>query len=305
MAKKASKTTEEPGAISPAPAPTKALVKVSGSRLPVATMTDIYQIGKAFASSGMFGCKNAEQGVMLAMTCHMEGITPMEHHRRYHMIDGTPSMRADAMLAEFRMKGGKHRIIERTQQAAEVELERDGEKQRFRLTWAEAQVEPFVWKKTERGKKPLLKTNYATPRARAQMLWARVVSDGVRAFCPEVNAGVYTPEEVGDFSDRPIDITAEVEANGGPAMHEVPPAPEPAEPPASEPIDTPATSGEATGLYTVMPGGKMDGKPWSEMSEKQLVYVLENYKADVFKQGHKDAINKELDKRKEQADASK
>jgi len=35
------------------------------------------------------------------------------------------------------------------------------------------------------------------------MLWARAVSDGVRALCPEVNTGTYTPEEIADFEELP------------------------------------------------------------------------------------------------------
>lgn len=40
-----------------------------------------------------------------------------------------------------------------------------------------------------------------------QMLWARVVSDGVRAMAPEVVAGYYTPEEL-DESDGDADQSA-------------------------------------------------------------------------------------------------
>jgi hypothetical protein len=130
---------------------------------------------------------------------------------RYHIIHGRLSMRADAMLADFRTKcSGSHKVIERTADAAEIELAIKGSKQvqRFRLTWEEAKQEPFVYvgkeasiiERIQKGawKDLMLKPKYATPRSRCQMLWARVVSDGVRAMAPEVVAGYYTPEEIDD-----------------------------------------------------------------------------------------------------------
>jgi hypothetical protein len=132
---------------------------------------------------------------------------------RYHIIHGRLSMRADAMLADFRTKcGGAHYVIERTPDVAEIELVmkigQQSQIQRFRLTWEEARHEPFVYvgkeasiiERIQKGawKDLMLKPKYATPRSRCQMLWARVVSDGVRAMAPEVVAGYYTPEEIDD-----------------------------------------------------------------------------------------------------------
>jgi hypothetical protein len=36
-----------------------------------------------------------------------------------------------------------------------------------------------------------------------QMLWARVISDGVRTLAPEIVYGIYTPEETQDFEPAP------------------------------------------------------------------------------------------------------
>jgi len=161
-------------------------------------MEFVKNFGTAIYASKMFGCHNPQQGMVFAMACLAEKSNPIAIKRRYHIIGGNLSMRSDAMLAEFRMNhGGTHEIIERTPEAAEIELRKGSQKPyRLRFTWAEAEAEPFVWGKDEKGKK-IIKTNYATPRARMQMLWARVASDAVRSYCPEVNAGVYTPEEMG------------------------------------------------------------------------------------------------------------
>lgn len=161
----------------------------------------IERLGKFFAQSGMFGCDRPEQGMVLAMACLVERRSPIEIKRRYHLQNGDLSMRADAMLAEFRtIKSGKHKIIERTAERAAVELTLDGDTQLFAFTWKEALNEPFVF--TRDGK--TLKKNYATPRARTQMLWARVISEGVHAMAPEIVSGVYTPEELDDPAEKPL-----------------------------------------------------------------------------------------------------
>ena len=155
----------------------------------------VQKLGLSIAKSGMFGCENAEQGHVLAMACLCERKNPIEIARRYNIIQGNLSMKADAMLADFHGLGGNHTIVQRTEHVATIQLSIDGESERFSFSFEEAKQEPFVF-----GKKGQLKTNWATPRLRMQMLWARVVSDGVRAIRPEIVAGVYTPEEVNDFA---------------------------------------------------------------------------------------------------------
>lgn len=150
----------------------------------------------------MFGCEKTEQGMVLAMTCLTERMSPLQFRNTYHLIGGNVTMRSDAMLAKFRILGGKHDIVERSATRAAARLYPiggSGESVVFSFTWEEAQVEPFPWSnKVDKHGNPIPKKNWATPRARMQMLWARVVSDGVRAMAPEINFGVYTPEEHDD-----------------------------------------------------------------------------------------------------------
>lgn len=152
-------------------------------------------IGTAIAKSRFFGADNVDQGIVLALECMKRGLSPLMLQERYHIIEGKLSMRADAMLAEFNRSGGKHRIVSRTEERAEIELEFNGQKYSESFTWEEAKGEPFVY-----GKEQKIKKNWATPRARKQMLWARVVSDSIRALMPGVNSGRYTPEECEDFA---------------------------------------------------------------------------------------------------------
>lgn len=164
-------------------------------------------MGDAIAKSGMFGVAGEKQGIILALECMARRQPILTLTETYHVIHGRLSMKADKMLANFNEFGGKHRIISRTANLATVELNYQGDTQTFSFSWEEAQQEPFVYSGKESEvvaqlqgdrSKLRIKDKYATPRARMQMLWARVISDGVRAMCPQANVGKYTPEEIDD-----------------------------------------------------------------------------------------------------------
>lgn len=184
----------------------------------------IEKIGTFFAKSGMFGCEKTEQGMVLAMACMFERTSPLAIKRKYHLQNGELSMRADAMLADFRgLKSGKHKVIERSDKRAAVELSLDGQSLTFAFSWEDALKEPFVYGKD--GK--TIKRNYATPRARMQMLWARAVSDGVRTMAPEICAGSYTPEEIDDFQPAPEREMLKVSSSASPPKEKTEPKQEP------------------------------------------------------------------------------
>ena len=183
-------------------------------------MAAVNMLGTAIAKSKMFGCPSDDvglnQGRVIAMTCLAERITPFDFLRRYHIMGGKATMQANAMLAEFVRRGGEYEIISATADKAEVLLKKGhGRGQKTftsSITWEEATGEPWPWNNDAANgkvKKRLpdgtinpnaLKTNWATPRARANMLWARAISEGVRRLDCTVNHGVYTPEEVSDYA---------------------------------------------------------------------------------------------------------
>jgi len=161
--------------------------------LPVERMSDLQTVGEAIAASGMFGVKNAASGLVVAATCHQQGITLMEFVRTFHIIEGRPSMRADAMLAEFRKRGGKYRIIENSATKAEAEFAFEGHKYTFSYTIEDAH-------RTGDALKGDGKVKDIWKKRPDDMLWARLVSRSVRRIAPEIVAGLYTPEEVQDFA---------------------------------------------------------------------------------------------------------
>lgn len=179
-------------------------------------MSTMKTFGLTVASSGMFGSLTPAQGEILAMECMVQRLPPMQLALRYHIIGNKLSMKADAMLAEFIEQGGKHKVIARTPEKAEVQLSYQGETQNFAFSAEEAKQEPYYYngkqseilKALAKGGADLAKLelnpNYATPRKRMQMLWSRVVSDGVRTMMPGVNFGRYTPEELGEDEEAEV-----------------------------------------------------------------------------------------------------
>lgn len=201
-------------------------------------------VGDDIAKCGMFGCSTIEQGRILALTCLKKGIDPLSIAERYHIIKGDLSMRSDAMLAGIGQFGGKYRVVRRTADAAEIEITREDDKQRFALTWEEAKAEPFT-----KAKDGSIKENYATPRTRMQMLWARVVSDGVRTMWPEVVTGYYTPEEIADTNGEAIDASFTV-ARQAEAEIDAAPVVDPAQGQSME-IDGPCTADQVATIKTI------------------------------------------------------
>lgn len=167
-------------------------------------MTFADQMAESVAA--LISC-DVRQGRAMAIQMLCEGLNPMQLQRRYHWIQGRPSMRADAMRAEFRMNyGGDFEIVEATGDAAHIKFtDAKGREYPSKITWQDAQREPWPWKKgcgpgTDKTEPSIanLKDNWATPLSRANMLMARATSSALRYICPELVAGVYTPEEMQD-----------------------------------------------------------------------------------------------------------
>ena len=153
------------------------------------------------AASSIMGAP-LDQGPAIALTALCEGYTLVEMRRRYHWIGGRPVMQAAAMLAEFRMNyGGDYEVTKRDAESCEIVFsDAAGRKYETKLTWQECEASrwPWVnWKDHSRG----LKDNWATPLDRKTMMFARLVSDSLKFICPELAAGVYTPEEMLDVDD--------------------------------------------------------------------------------------------------------
>ena len=145
------------------------------------------------------------------------------------------------------------------------------------------------------------------------MLWARCVSDAVRAVCPEVTAGLYAPEEVMDFESievvEPESVTKPAMDAGKGSAQAPAVAPKPAaagkktagrppgaknkkgekrDTPPDEKQEPPAPKVEPASVaktedgsqpdpkmnYTIMPEGKYVNVSFTDFTESQLNTVL-------------------------------
>jgi hypothetical protein len=128
-----------------------------------------------------------------------DGITPLDFIRKYHIIEGRPSMRADAMTAEFRRRGGKVRWLQLGDSGtAEAEFEFEG--QSFKMSFTLDDARRLLGKGKD-GKDRIDKPGGNWEKDPGAMLRARLTSKAIRILAPEIVAGVYTPEEVQDFAE--------------------------------------------------------------------------------------------------------
>lgn len=180
---------------------------------------DIERMATAVAGSGLFGIKTKEQAVALMLIAQAEGLHPAIAARDYHIIEGKPSLKADAMLARFISGGGKVQWHDHTNERVSATFSHPAGGT-IKVDWDMV-----------RAKAAGLAGKQNWSKYPRQMLRARVISEGVRAVYPVANSGLYTPEEVQDFTPtntQPQDmVTIEGEAEVmPPAMPvEQPPSP--------------------------------------------------------------------------------
>jgi hypothetical protein len=160
-------------------------------------VSDIERMATAVAKSGLFGIKSTEQGVALMLIAQAEGLHPAIAARDYHVIQGRPALKADAMMARFQAAGGKVNWKVYTDQEVTGEFSHP-QGGSVSITWTYAQATKIGLTGKDNWR------NY--PRA---MLRARCISEGIRTVYPGCVVGTYTPEEVEDFApQQPIkDIT--------------------------------------------------------------------------------------------------
>ena len=182
----------------------------SHASLALVPLSDMQQMAKIGVESNFFGIKKPTEAMALMLIAQAEGKHPATVFSQYHVIQGRPALKADAMLARFQQAGGAVQWTERTDKACAATFSHpQGGKCEVRWTLDDAKRAGLL-----NGKSNW--TQY--PR---QMLSARVVSEGVRAVFPGVLGGFYTPEEVSQFeapkfesaprlTDEPQAVEAEI-----------------------------------------------------------------------------------------------
>jgi len=152
---------------------------------------DMQQMAEVAASSKMFGFKNPQEALAIMLLCQGEGLHPAIAMRDYHVIQGRPALKADAMLARFQQAGGAVKWDVYTDQEVTGTFSHPSGGS-LAVTWTLAHAKQIGIASKDNWR------NY--PRA---MLRARCISEGIRAVYPGCVVGVYTPEEVQDFQPAP------------------------------------------------------------------------------------------------------
>lgn len=161
------------------------------------SISELEQMANHIVKSGLFGIRKVEEAVALMLIAAAEGRHPGTVAAEYHIIQGRPALKADAILARFQSAGGRVEWSEYTDECvcgtfthpAGGSLKVDWDMTRAKAAGLGSKDN---WKKYPR-----------------QMLRARVISDGVRGVYPAVLQGFYTPEEVQDFAaSAPVAVPA-------------------------------------------------------------------------------------------------
>ena len=159
------------------------------------SFTEMDQMAGAIAASGLFGMKDKNSVLALMAVAQAEGLHPATAARDFHIIQGRPALKADAMLARFQNAGGKVDWKDYTdEKVSGVFSHPNGGS--LAVTWTIEQAQRIGLVKPGSGWQKF-------PRA---MLRSRCISEGIRSVFPGSVTGFYSPEEVQDFEPSPKDL---------------------------------------------------------------------------------------------------
>ena len=159
------------------------------------SFTEMDQMAGAIAASGLFGMKDKNSVLALMAVAQAEGLHPATAARDFHIIQGRPALKADAMLARFQNAGGKVDWKDYTdEKVTGVFSHPNGGS--LAVTWTIEQAQRIGLVKPGSGWQKF-------PRA---MLRSRCISEGIRSVFPGSVTGFYSPEEVQDFEPSPKDL---------------------------------------------------------------------------------------------------
>jgi hypothetical protein len=161
----------------------------------IVSFNEMDQMAGAIAASGLFGMKDKNSVLALMAVAQAEGLHPATAARDFHIIQGRPALKADAMLARFQNAGGKVDWKEYTDEKVTgiFSHPNGGE---LAVSWTIEQA-------TRIG---LVKPGSGWQRFPRAMLRSRCISEGIRSVFPGSVTGFYSPEEVQDFEPAPKDL---------------------------------------------------------------------------------------------------
>ena len=154
-------------------------------------LQDIKQMAIVVAESKMFGIQTTEQAMSLMLIAQAEGMHPAKAAQEYHVIQGKPSLKSDAMLARFQAAGGKVNWVTMEDEKVVAEFSHPSGGS-ITIDWD-----------MDRAKRAGLGGKGTWKQYPRQMLSARVISEGIRRVFPGATGSFYVKEEVEDFDIKP------------------------------------------------------------------------------------------------------
>ena len=154
----------------------------------IVPFVEMQQMAKAIADSRLFGLTDINQVLALGMVAQAEGHAFATAARDYHVIQGRPALKADAMMARFQAAGGKVNWEVYTDERVTGNFSHPNGGT-LSVTWTIEQARAIGLVKPGSGWQKF-------PRA---MLRSRCISEGIRSVYPGSVTGFYSPEEVQDF----------------------------------------------------------------------------------------------------------
>lgn len=171
---------------------------MSNDLVPI-TFSELTSLANAVAGSKLFGIKTPQEALALMAIAQAEGLHPAIAARDYHVIQGRPTLKADAMLSRFQASGGKVEWIKYSDECCEATFSHP-QGGSVTVMWDMARV-----------KKAEISNAHMYRKYPRNMLRSRCISEGVHTVYPGVSVGFYTPEEGIDDLQEPIQPPKKVE----------------------------------------------------------------------------------------------
>lgn len=161
----------------------------------IARAPEIKLLAKDLAPTGLLPAwiKTEGQALAVIMKGAELGIPPMAALGGIHMVEGRVGLSAELALAVALRGGVRHKWIETTDKIATIELTRPGHDP-LRLTWT-----------IEMAKRAGLANNEKRPtwtRHPEAMLRARATAAALRAYAPDLLAGLATEDELDEIREE-------------------------------------------------------------------------------------------------------
>ena len=155
----------------------------------VVPMDQMQAMAKSLVAGKLFGFKTEAEAISIMLIAQAEGRSPALAVRDYHIIQGRPALKADAMLARFQNEGGVVEWVEYTETKVTGKFSHpQSSPTPIAITWTIEMAKRIGLANRDNWR------NY--PRA---MLRSRVISEGVRTVYPGIAVGVYSVEETQDM----------------------------------------------------------------------------------------------------------